>query len=52
MAAKKTETNVVHTVPRPGGRVAEYIKGEDGVVRREVRKLTAAELKAETEGDA
>ena len=50
MAAKKTtnpETNVVHTVRRPGGLVAEYIKGEDGVTRRVVRKLTAAELKAE-----
>ncbi len=44
MATKKTETNVVHSVRRPGGLVAEYIKGDDGVTRRVVRKLADAEL--------
>lgn len=38
---------VVHAVRRPGGLVAEYIKGADGVTRREVRRLTDAELEAE-----
>lgn len=50
MPAKKNDTapEVLHAVRRPGGLVAEYIKGADGVTRREVRKLTAAELEAET----
>lgn len=51
MAAKKTaETNVVHSVRRPGNLVAEYIKGEDGTVERKVRRLTDAELEAEETG--